>query len=115
MTNSEFNKLLGEVFEGHCLMRGRDYHTVNELIYMLRYDDKLRELERVSVNVIKSDGSCLCIPCLEAFIDVKTLGIWFADISVEFEIDEFEVDSLDGDGLEMAEFICITVYESEVM
>ena len=108
MTNTEFNALLKEVFEGHTLMKGRDCHTVNELLYVLRYNDKLRDMERVSVSIIKADGSCMCIPCLEAFVDVKSLGIWFEDIAVEFEVDEFP----DDDG-EMLEFRNVTVYERE--
>lgn len=108
MTNAEFKKLLSEVFEGHTLMKGRDYHTVNEFLHMLRYHDKLRDLERVNITIIKADGSCLCIPHIEAFVDVKSLGIWFEDISVEFEIEEFEVDD------EMLKFSNITIYEREV-
>lgn len=110
MTNAEFKELLEEVFEGHTLMKGRDYHTVNELLHVLRYNDKLRDIERVSVNIIKADGSCMCIPCLEAFVDVKSLGVWFEDISVEFEIDEFP----DDDG-EMLEFRTVIVYEREAV
>lgn len=109
MTSVEFKKLLEEVFEGHTLMRGRDYHTVNELLHVLRYNDKLRDLERVCVNIIKADGTLMCIPCLEAFVDVKSLGIWFEDIAVEFEIDEFP----DDDG-EMLTFRTVVVYEKEV-
>ena len=110
MTNVEFKKLLTEVFEGHMLMKGRDYHTVNELIHVLRYDDKLRELERVNVSVIKDDGVCICIPCLEAFVDIKTLGVWFEDISVELEIDEFPDDED-----EILKFTNVTIYERKVM
>lgn len=108
MTNTEFKKLLEEVFEGHTLMKGRDYHTVNELLHVLRYNDKLRDLERVNINVIKANGNCLCIPHIEAFVDIKSLGIWFEDIAVEFEVEEFEVDD------EMLKFSNITVYEREV-
>ena len=108
MTNVEFKKLLEEVFEGHTLMKGRDYHTVNELLYVLRYNDKLRDMERVCVNIIKADGTCMCIPCLEAFVDVKSLGIWFEDIAVEFEIDEFPDDNG-----EMLTFRTVIVYEKE--
>lgn len=108
MTNVEFKKLLTEVFDSHTLMKNRDYHTVNELLHVLRYHDKLRDLERVNINVIKADGNCLCIPHLEAFVDIKSLGVWFEDISVEFEIEEFEVDD------EMLKFSNITVYEREV-
>ena len=109
MTNAEFKKLLTEIFESHTLMKNRDYHTVNELLHVLRYDEKLSDLERVNINVIKSDGNCLCVPHLEAFVDVKTLGVWFEDIAVEFEIEEFEVDD------EMLKFSNITVYEREVI
>ena len=108
MTNVEFNKLLEEVFDSHTLMKNRDYHTVNELLHVLRYHDKLRDLEGVNISIIKADGSCLCIPCLEAFIDVKSLGIWFEDTTVEFEIESFEIDN------EMLKFSNITVYEREV-
>lgn len=110
MTSTEFKKLLEEVFEGHTLMNGRDYHTVNELLHVLRYDGRLRDMERVCVNITKSDGSCMCIPCLEAFVDVKSLGIWFEDMAVEFEIDEFP----DDDG-EMLTFRTVVVYEKEDM
>jgi hypothetical protein len=110
MTSVEFNKLRREVFDSHTLMKNRDYHTVNELLHVLRYHDKLRDLERVCVNIIKADGSCMCIPCLEAFVDVKSLGIWFEDIAVEFEIDEFP----DDDG-EMLTFRTVVVYEREVV
>lgn len=110
MTNTEFKKLLEEVFESHTLMKNRDYHTVNELLHVLRYNDKLRDLERVSVNVIKANGVYMCIPHLECFVDIKTLGVWFEDIAVEFETDEFP----DDDGV-MLTFRTVTVYEKEVM
>ena len=113
MTNVEFKKLLAEVFENHTLMKGRDYHTVNELLHVLRYDDKLRDLERVNVSIIKSDGGCMCIPCLEAFVDIKTLGVWFEDETVEFEIDEFEDNSFEDSWGEILRFNNITVYERE--
>lgn len=109
MTNAEFKKLLKEVFEGTFLMDGRDYHTVNELLHVLRYDDKLKSLDRVNISVLKADDSCTCIPCLDAFVDLKTLGVWFNDDSVEFETDEF-----DNEG-EFMKFDNITVYEREVM
>ena len=109
MTSAEFKKLLTEVFDGHMLMKNRDYHTVNELLHVLRYNDKLKDLERVNVSIIKADGTCMCIPCLEAFVDVKSLGIWFEDITVEFDTDEFENDGA------MLRFDNITVYEREVV
>ena len=114
MTNAEFKKLLEEVFESHTLMRGRDYHTVNELLHMLRYDEKLSVLERVNLSVITLDGQCVCIPCLDAFVDIKTLGVWFEDIAVELETDEFVDDSFEDSLGEILRFDNITVYEREV-
>ena len=49
----------------------------------------------------------MCIPCLEAFVDIHTLGMWFDDETVEFEVDEFEEDS------KLMQFNNITVYERE--
>ena len=92
MTNVEFKKLLGDTFEGHMFMKDRDYHTVNELLHVLRYDEKLSCLQGVNVSVLTSNGKCICIPCLDAFVDIKTLGVWFDDAEVEFEVDEFEYD-----------------------
>lgn len=109
MTKTEFRKLLTEVFDSHTLMKSRDYHTVNELMHVLRYDDKLKVLGAANINVIRLDGSCLCIPCIEAFVDVKTLGIWFEDIAVDFEIVEFEDDG------KVFKFANIEVYEREVI
>ena len=108
MTNTELRRLLSEVFDGHMLMKNRDYHTVNELLHVLRYDEKLKGLPGVNISVITLDGECICITCLEAFVDVKTLGVWFEDIAVESEVDEFEYEG------EMMRYQNITVYEKEI-
>jgi hypothetical protein len=110
MTNIEFGKLLTETFDGHMFMKNRDYHTVNELLHVLRYDEKLRGLQRVNISVVTLDGQCICIPCLDAFVNIKILGVWFEDIAVEFETDEFE-----DNGGETLRFDNITVYEREVI
>ena len=47
------------------------------------------------------DNSWCSIPTLEAFVDVKTRGIWFNDNEVEFEIEEFDKEK----------FNCITIYQ----
>lgn len=107
MTNVEFKNLLREVFEDHMLMKDRKYHTVNEMLHVLRYDEKLKCLNGVNISVVKADDRCVCIPCLDAFVDIKTLGVWFDDNSIEFETDEF-----DNDG-ELMKFDNITVYERE--
>ena len=108
MTNVELRKLLTETFDGYMFMKDRDYHTVNELLHVLRYDEKLRDLPNVNITVYKLDNQCICIPCLDAFVDVKTLRVWFEDISVESDVDEFEYEG------EMKRYQNITVYEREV-
>lgn len=105
MTNAEFKALLKEVFEGHMFMKDRDYHTVNELLHVLRYDDKLKDLQGVNVTVLTD--KCICIPCLDAFVDIKTLGVWFEDASIEFESDECEYEG------RAMRFDNITVHERE--
>jgi hypothetical protein len=107
MTNVEFQKLLREVFEDHMLMKDRNHHTVNELLHVLRYDKKLKCLKGVNISVVKAEGRCMCIPCLDAFVDIKTLGVWFDDETIEFESDEFENEG------ELMRFDNITVYERE--
>lgn len=92
MTNIEFRKLLSEIFKSHSLMWSRKHHTVNELLHLLRYDNRLSDLTDVNISILTVDNRCICIPCLDAFVDIGTLGIWFNDSEVEFEIDEFEYE-----------------------
>lgn len=100
MTNTEFKTKLAEAFKTHMFMQDRDYHTVNELLYVLERDARFgREDFNISIKTI--DNNWWSIPTLEAFVDIKTRGIWFNDADVEFEIEE-----CDG-----AKFNCITVYE----
>jgi hypothetical protein len=107
MMNAEFKELLEDVFENHTLMNGRDNHTINELLHVLRYDEKLNCLSGVNISICKADGGWVSIPSLDAFVNIKTLGIWFDDDSVEFESDEFEYDGV------QKRFDNITVYERE--
>ena len=108
MTNVELRKLLSDVFAGHMFMKDRNYHTINELMHVLRYDEKLSHLTGVNISVLTLNDECICITCLEAFVDLKTLGIWFDDDKVESEVDEFEYEG------EMLRYQNITVYEREV-
>ena len=107
MTNVEFKALLNEVFENTHLMNGRNHHTVNELLHVLRYNEKLKRLKGVNITVNTAE-KCISITCLEAFVNLETLGVWFDDDSVEFESDEFEYDG------EQMRYDNITVYEREV-
>lgn len=100
MTNTEFKTKLAEAFKTHMFMDYRDYHTVNELLYVLEHDARFSKKDfNISIKTI--DNNWRSIPTLDAFVDVKTRGIWFNDSNVEFEIEEFDD----------TKFNCITVYE----
>ena len=100
MTNTEFKTKLAEAFKTHMFIQDRDYHTVNELLYVLEHVARFGK-EDFNISIRTVDNNWWSIPTLEAFVDVKTRGIWFNDSDVEFEIEE-----CDG-----AKYNCITVYE----
>ena len=100
MTNTEFKTKLAETFKTHMFIQDRDYHTVNELLYVLEHDARFGK-EDFNISIKTIDNNWWSIPTLESFVDVKTRGIWFNDSGVEFEVEEF-------DGMK---FNCITVYE----
>lgn len=106
MTNVEFKKLLREAFESHSIMKNREHHTVNELLYVLEHDDRFHE-EDFNISISKLDNSWWSIPGLDAFVNIKTRGVWFDDDAVEFEIEEFDFDG------KTMKVNCITVYERE--
>lgn len=102
MTNMEFKEKLNEAFNAHSLMKNRDYHTINELLYVLEHDNRFgKEDFSISIQTLEDDWSC--IPCLDTFVPVRGRGIWFNDASVEFEIEECGAEK----------YNCITVYERE--
>lgn len=106
MTNIEFKKSLVDALKSHSLTKGRDYHTVNELLYVLEHDLRFYGKDfNISISTLKNHW--WSIPCLDAFVDVKTRGVWFNDDMVEFEVDEFEEDG------KIMKFNCIIVYERE--
>lgn len=106
MTNVEFKTKLIEAFKTHMFMKDRDYHTVNELLYVLEYDSGFNG-EDFNISISKLNSGWWSIPCLDAFVDIHTRGMWFNDETVEFEIDEFEFEG------KMIKTNCITVYERE--
>lgn len=106
MTNVEFKELLKAAFKTHMFMKDREHHTVNELLYVLEHDSRFNK-EDFNISIAALENSWWSIPCLDAFVDIKTRGIWFNDDAVEFEIDEFEFDG------QMIKVNCITVYERE--
>ena len=102
MTNQEFKTKLTEAFKTHLFMKDRDYHTVNELLYVLERDSRFNG-EDFNISICTLENSWWSIPCLDAFVDVKTRGIWFNDANVEFEIEDCGEEK----------YNCITVYERE--
>ena len=106
MTNQEFKTKLTQAFKSHMFMQDRDYHTVNELLYVLERDSNFGKKD-FNISICKLDNSWMCIPCLDVFVDVKTRGVWFNDADVEFEIEEFEFDG------STIKNNCVTVYEKK--
>ena len=100
MTNTEFKTKLAEAFKTHMFIQDRDYHTVNELLYVFEHDARFGK-EDFNISIKTIDNNWWSIPTLEAFVDTKTRGIWFNDADIEFEVEEYEEEK----------FNCITVYE----
>lgn len=100
MTQNEFKTKLTEAFKTHMFMKDRDCHTVNELLYMLEHDSRFNG-EDFNISMCKMNGQWLCIPCLDAFVDIGARGSWLDDAKVEFEVEE-----CDGE-----KYNCITIYE----
>lgn len=102
MTQTEFKTKLTEAFKTHMFMQDRDYHSVNELLYVLEHDTRL-DGEDFNISICTLTNKWWCIPSLDAFISVKIRDVWFNDASVEFEIEECGEEK----------YNCITVYERE--
>ena len=102
MTNAEFKTKLTEAFKTHIFMKDRDYHTVNELLYVLEHDSRFGG-EDFNISIKTLENRWWSIPCLDAFVDTVTRSVWFNDADVEFEVEECED----------MKFNCITVYEIE--
>lgn len=95
-----FQEKIKQAFKTHIFMQDRDYHTVNELLYILEHDTMFNK-EDFNISIKTIDNNWCSIPTLEAFVNVKTRGIWFNDNEVEFEIEEFDKEK----------FNCITIYQ----
>jgi hypothetical protein len=104
MTQAEFKTKLIKAFKTHMFMQDRDYHTVNELLYVLEHDSNFGK-EDFNISICTQDNNWWSIPCLDAFVDIKTRSVWFNDNDVEFEIDEFPYED------KILKAYCITVYE----
>ena len=102
MTNAEFKTKLTEAFKTHIFMNERDYHSVNELLYVLEHHSGFNG-EDFNISIKTSDGHWWSIPGLDVFVDIHTRGRWFHDSEVEFEIEECGEEK----------YNCITIYEYE--
>jgi hypothetical protein len=102
MTNAEFKTKLTEAFKTHLFMKDRNYHTVNELLYVLKHDSRFNG-EDFNISISQLNGHWSSIPCLDAFVNIQGRAIWFNDASVEFEVEEYGEEK----------FNCITIYERE--
>lgn len=104
MNNIEFKILLKEVFNKHAVMRGRDQHTINELLHCLRYNPAFVEMN-FNISIVKTNGEWWSIPTIDSFVDINTLGIWFDDDKIEYEH-----ELIDDNGF-LFYFDNITIYE----
>lgn len=107
MTNAEFKKALKEVFNTHMFMDERDQHTVNELLHCLRYEGKFSDLN-INISIHRTNGEFWSIPTIDTFVNIDTLGVWFDDETVEYEVEEIH-----GEEGQVLTFDCITIYEIE--
>ena len=101
-TQDEFKTKLLSAFKTHMFMKDRDKHTVNELIYILRYDDAFKGKD-FNISIRKKSGEWWSIPSLDCLVTISCLSVWFEDEFLEFEIEECGEE----------QFNCITIYESE--
>ena len=96
----KFQEKVKQAFKTHMFMQDRDYHTVNELLYILEHDVRFNK-EDFNISIKMINNNWCSIPTLEAFVDVKTRGIWFNDSEIEFEVEECDKEN----------FNCITIYQ----
>lgn len=107
MTNAEFKTLIKEVFSTHMFMNKRDYHTVNELLYCLRYDSRFKNFN-FNISIVDAKGEWWAIPTIDSFVHLNLLGVWFDDDKIEYEQEEIWCDCENA-----MTFDCITIYERE--
>ena len=107
MTQRTFKTKLTKAFKNHSLMKDRDKHTINELLYVLEHDEEFKGMD-FNITIVKLEGGCICMPSLDVFVATSVRAMWFEDKKVEFEVDEWNI-------LEdtVIKTNCITIYESE--
>ena len=83
MTNEEFERWLRNEFNKHPLIARHIPHTLNELVYVLRESHTGTNYDISFKN--PNDIGWTCIPCLDAFIPVRTLALTIDNIAYEAE------------------------------
>ena len=87
MNTTEFRTLIHEAFEDHTIFNGRDWHSVNELLFLLQDDERFKDF-KFNVSV-ETDKHWTCIPALDCFVPNKIRAVTFYDDEIEYEQDEF--------------------------
>ena len=98
----DFGTTLNTAFKTHMFMKDRDYHTVNELLYILEYHNCFNG-DDFNISIKTLDNQWWSIPSLDTFVTVALRGIWFNDADVEFEVERCGEEK----------YNCITIYECE--
>ena len=86
MTNEEFEQWLRNEFNKHPILAKHIPHTINELLYVLR-ESKTGMNYDMSFQNPDRDG-WTCIPCLDAFVPVRTLALHI--ININYEPEEYD-------------------------
>ena len=100
MTKVEFQAKLIVAFDDHAVMRDKEYHTINELLYILEHDSRFKGMN-FNISICTVGKYWTSIPSLDAFVPISIRSMWFRDVEVEFETEE-----VDG-----VEYSCITIRE----
>ena len=86
MNTNEFRTLIHEAFKSHSIFNGRDWHSLNELLYILESDERFKDF---NFNIsVESNRHWTCIPALDCFVPTKLRAVEFYDNEIEFEDDE---------------------------
>ena len=81
MTKSKLFSKLEKMLEKHPMIARSKVLSVNELVYMLRFEE-----EEYSIGLIDKNGNWSCIPSArETFVSSKTLALKIA--SIDFDVD----------------------------
>lgn len=87
MKDVNLKVLIKQAFDNHILMRSRNKHTINELLYVLAHDKTLNKYNcNITVNTLKNEWFHIC--GIDVFVDINTRGIWFNDDEICIDVEE---------------------------